>query len=245
MATARQVSIVVPTYNEKENLENLLERIDNALKNTPHRFTVLIVDDHSPDGTGDLAERLKSRWPWLNVLHRTKRRGRGSAGVAGFMQALSEGAEWIVEMDADLSHDPAHLPQLLQAMESADVAIGSRFVPGGADLDRPWSRKIITRLAGLYVRSLLKLKMRDVSSGYRCFSRKVLEAIDMEDMISTGPSVVLEMIYKVAVKGFEIKEVPILFRDRRQGNTKLDTVTLLETLVMVLRLRKMRKAGRI
>jgi dolichol-phosphate mannosyltransferase len=161
------------------------------------------------------------------------------------MQALSEGAEWIVEMDADLSHDPAHLPQLLEAMESADVAIGSRFVPGGADLDRPWSRKIITRLAGLYVRSLLKLKMRDVSSGYRCFSRKVLEAIDMEDMISTGPSVVLEMIYKVAVKGFEIKEVPILFRDRRQGNTKLDTVTLLETLVMVLRLRKMRKAGRI
>lgn len=245
MGDPKSVVIVVPTFNERENLETLLRGIDEALVDSRHRWKVLIVDDNSPDGTGALADEMRSRWEWLEVLHRLKRRGRGTAGIDGFKEALSQGADWVVEMDADLSHDPKHLPQILLAMESADVAVGSRFVPGGKDLDRPFQRKAITQLAGLYVRSLLKLNLRDVSSGYRCFSRQVLEAVDLDDMISTGPSVVLEMIYKVASRGFKVKEVPILFRDRRQGKTKLDYVTLLETLVMVLRLRKMKKDGRI
>jgi len=236
---------VVPTFNERENLERLLQSVEMATKDTPHRVEVLVVDDSSPDGTGELAETLREQRPWLHVMHRVKRRGRGAAGVDGFKWALDEGADWIVEMDGDLSHDPAHLPDLFLAMEEADVALGSRFVEGGKDLERTFLRRLITRLAGRYVRALLHLDIKDVSSGYRCFRREVLDAIDLEDTVSTGPSIVLELLYKLCLAGFTVKEVPIVFRDRRQGVTKLDYVTLMETLVMVLRLRKMAGTGRI
>jgi len=245
MRESKRCTIVVPTYNERENLEKLLQGIETAAGDVSHDVRVLIVDDNSPDGTGELAEELRKQRPWIHVMHRVKRRGRGAAGVEGFQWALEQGADWIVEMDADLSHDPVHLPALFEAMEEADVALGSRFVLEGKDLDRTLLRRFVTRLAGLYVRILLGLRIRDVSSGYRCFRREVLEAIDLDDMVSTGPSIVLEILFKLCLCEFTVKEVPILFRDRRQGQTKLDVVTLLETLVMVLRLRSMAKTGRI
>jgi dolichol-phosphate mannosyltransferase len=179
----------------------------------------------------------------VTMLHRKKKRGRGTAGIDGLRYALDKGADCIVEMDADFSHNPKYIPEFLNAVKDYDVVIGSRFVRGGKDKDRGFLRRLITKLAGMYVRMLLAVKIKDVSSGFRCFRREVLEKIDLEDMVSGGPSIVLELLYKITLNGFRIKEVPIIFEDRRQGRTKLDWITLLETVVMVLRLRKMQKDG--
>jgi dolichol-phosphate mannosyltransferase len=179
----------------------------------------------------------------VKLLTRKKRKGRGSAGVDGFKKGLEMGADLIIEMDADFSHHPRHIPDLVANANNYKVVLGSRFVAGGADRDRGMLRQIVTRLAGLYVRKSLGIKIRDVSSGYRCFRKEVFEKVDLDDMISAGPAIVLEILYKVCLNGFSVKEVPIIFEDRRQGQTKLDTITLLETLVMVLRLRKMHRQG--
>jgi dolichol-phosphate mannosyltransferase len=233
------VSVVIPTYNERENIELLIREI-LAL---PFDLHILVVDDDSPDGTGTLVSRLARENPRVNLLSRKKRKGRGSAGVAGFKMALDMGSSRIIEMDADFSHHPQHIPDLLTQAEDCDLVLGSRFVPGGVDQERGALRQLVTRLAGLYVRVLLGIKIRDVSSGFRCFKREIFEVVDLDDMISAGPSIVLEILYKVGLNGFSIKEIPIVFRDRRQGETKLDTITLLETLVMVLRLRKQYRQG--
>ena len=235
---------MIPTYNEKDNLVRLLDEI----LGTGVVDLAVVVDDNSPDGTGRLADVYARQHPGrVHVVHRTKRRGRGTAGIEGMLYALRWGASHVIEMDADFSHHPRYLPDLVRAMEApgCDIAIGSRFVRGGADLDRGLVRKIVTKLAGLYVRTLLGVRIRDVSSGYRCFRREVLEAVDLENLISVGPSIVLEILYKSLQRGYRVHEVPIIFRDRRQGSTKLDTITLLETLVMVLRLRKMGRTGQI
>lgn len=230
--------VIIPTYNERNNIESLIQEIILL-----PALDILVVDDNSPDGTGDMVARLAKENPRIHLLTRTKRKGRGSAGVAGFKMALDMGAQWIVEMDADFSHHPRHIPDLLSHIKDYDLVLGSRFVPGGADRDRGIVRHIVTCLAGIYVRSLLRLNIRDVSSGFRCFRREVFEKVDLDDMISAGPAIVLEILYKVCLNGFRVKEVPIVFRDRRQGETKLDVITLLETLVMVLRLRKLHRQG--
>lgn len=230
--------VVVPTYNERNNIESLIQEIILL-----PALDILVVDDNSPDGTGDIVAGLARKNPRVHLLTRTKRKGRGSAGVAGFKKALDMGAQWIIEMDADFSHHPRHIPDLLAHIKDYDLVLGSRFVPGGADRDRGIVRHMVTCLAGIYVRSLLGLNIRDVSSGFRCFRREVFEKVDLDDMISAGPAIVLEILYKVCLNGFRIKEVPIVFRDRRQGDTKLDAITLLETLVMVLRLRKLHRQG--
>jgi dolichol-phosphate mannosyltransferase len=232
--------VVIPTFNERENIERLIAEI---LALSISGLSVLVVDDNSPDGTHTLVQQIAQNDPRVHLLHRTKRRGRGSAGIEGFKYAMAHGAEYIIEMDADFSHQPRYIPKLLDEIKSCDVVLGSRFVKGGRDMDRGLYRQMCTRLAGCYVRSILKIGIRDVSSGYRCFRSAVLEKVDLDNMISTGPSIVLEILYKVYLEGFSIREIPIIFIDRRQGNTKLDYVTLLESLVMVLRLRQMKRKG--
>jgi len=232
--------IVIPTYNEAGNIEDLIVKIQNLRVND---INILIVDDNSPDGTGDITENLSQQNSNVFLLKRYKRKGRGSAGIDGFKYALERGADYIIEMDADFSHDPKYIPDFLSTIKDHDVVLGSRFVKGGRDIGRGLKRQIITKLAGIYVRTLLRLKIKDVSSGYRCFKRKVFEKIDLDDMVSGGPSIVLEILYKTISKGFTVEEIPIVFSDRRQGKTKLDYITLLETLVMILRLRKMKKQG--
>jgi dolichol-phosphate mannosyltransferase len=233
------VVVVIPTYNERESIGALIQEILSL----PFELNILVVDDNSPDGTGTIVSKLAGESPRVRLLTRKKRKGRGSAGVDGFKTALQMGANLIIEMDADFSHHPRHIPDLLAMSKSFDVVLGSRFVAGGADRDRGMLRQVVTRLAGLYVRTSLGIKIRDVSSGYRCFRKEVFEKVDLDDTISAGPSIVLEILYKVCLNGFSVKEVPIIFEDRRQGQTKLDIITLLETLVMVLRLRKMHRQG--
>jgi len=235
-----KIFAVIPTYNEAENIEGLATKIlDHGIKD----LSILVVDDNSPDGTGDIVERLSKTDGRVILLRRYKRKGRGTAGIDGFKHALHCGADYIIEMDGDFSHDPKYIPVFIGAIKDCDVVLGSRFVRGGRDVGRGLKRKIITKLAGMYVRGLLKINIKDVSSGYRCFKRQVFEKIDLDNMVSGGPSIVLEKLYKAISKGFKIKEIPIVFTDRKQGKTKLDYVTLLETFVMVLRLRKMKRSG--
>jgi dolichol-phosphate mannosyltransferase len=234
--------VLRPTYNEKENIETLVKDILNL---GIEDISVVVADDNSPDGTWEIVERMSREDPRVHLLKRMKRHGRGFAGIDGFLYCFRQGADYIVEMDGDFSHDPKHIPEMLREIDSCDVVIGSRFIKGGSDNDRSIYRTILTRLVALYVRTLLGVKVRDVSSGYKLFKRKVFEKIDLEDMISTGPSVVLETLYKLTLSGFKIKEVPIRFVDRKLGSTKLDIITLLETMVMVLKLRKWKKLGRL
>lgn len=231
---------MIPTYNEKDNILSL---VDEILKQDDS-IEVIVVDDNSPDGTWRLVKELSEKNTRVHLIHRLKRKGRGTAGVEGLQEAMRRRADYIIEMDGDFSHKPDCIPYLLKTITKYDVVIGSRFVPGGEDR-RNLIRRLITMVAGIYVRQMLGLHLRDVSSGYRCFRREVLEKVDLEDMVSSGPSIVLELLYRSTLNGFRIKEVPIIFEDRKQGRTKLDWITLLETMVMVLRLRKMRKDGSI
>ena len=233
------IVVVIPTYNERESIGSLIREVLSLSL----ELNILVVDDNSPDGTGAIVSKLAEKSPKVRLLTRKKRKGRGSAGVDGFKKGLEMGADLIIEMDADFSHHPRHIPDLVANANNYKVVLGSRFVAGGADRDRGMLRQMVTRLAGLYVRRSLGIRIRDVSSGYRCFRKEVFEKVDLDDMISAGPAIVLEILYKVCLNGFSIKEVPIIFEDRRQGQTKLDTITLLETLVMVLRLRKMNRQG--
>jgi dolichol-phosphate mannosyltransferase len=232
----KKVVVMIPTYNEVENIEALIREI-LALP-LDEEVSVLVVDDNSPDGTGVLVQKMSAGNPRIHALIRTKRRGRGAAGIDGFQAALTLQADYVIEMDGDFSHQPRFIPDLLRAMKNCDVAIGSRFVRGGKDYDRNLVRKTITFLARNFVRRKFHTEVRDVSSGYRCFSREVLEKVDLDDMISFGPSVVLEILYKLSLLKARIKEIPIIFVDRRQGRTKLIGLTLVETLIMVLRFRR-------
>ncbi|MEA3492889.1 MAG: polyprenol monophosphomannose synthase [Candidatus Margulisiibacteriota bacterium] len=221
--------LVIPTYNEAGNIEALLKEI--RAQNIPD-LTPVVVDDNSPDGTAKLAEKD------AKVILRTKDRGRGSAGIEGFKYALKEGADYIIEMDADFSHHPKYLKDLIKPMDKYDIVLGSRFVEGGKDLDRGIARKVVTTFARNYIKWMLGIKINDITSGYRCFRRKVLEAIDLDHMISTGPSIVSEILYKASLKGFKIYEAPIIFEDRKTGETKLNFKILLKTLYMIYKFRK-------
>jgi dolichol-phosphate mannosyltransferase len=232
----KKVVVMIPTYNEVENIQALVREI-LALP-LDEEVSVLVVDDNSPDGTGVLVRKMSASDPRVHVLIRTKRRGWGAAGIDGFQAALTLQADYVIEMDGDFSHQPRFIPDFLRAMENCDVAIGSRFVRGGKDSDRNLVRKTITFLARNFVRRKFHTAVRDVSSGYRCFTREVLEKVDLGDMISFGPSVVLEILYKLSLLKAQINEIPIIFVDRRRGRTKLSGLTLAETLIMVLRFRR-------
>jgi len=222
--------VVIPTYNEAENIVDLLN--DILLLDIPD-LIALVVDDNSPDGTGKIVDLLAKENKNIKVVHRFHNRGRGSAGIEGFQSAITEGADYIIEMDADFSHNPKYIPDLLKYARDYDVVIGSRYIKGGKDADRGISRRIITFFARQYIKTLLGVKVKDPTSGFRCFKRKVLEAIDLQNMISTGPSIVSEILYKAKQKGFSMYETPIIFEDRKKGETKLNPKTLLKTLFMV------------
>lgn len=220
---------MIPTYNEAANIERLAGEIFRYVP----QVDILVVDDNSPDGTGRIAARLAGENHKVHVLHRRKLRGRGLAGIAGLRYALNWGAEAIVEMDADFSHDPKYLPELVSGLKQDDVVLGSRFVPGGADVGRGFLRHAITVFANWYIRLVLGIKIRDCTSGYRAFRREVLEAIDVDTMISRGPAIVQEILYSSILSGFRVREVPIVFIDRQRGSSSFNFRIMFEGFMMI------------
>jgi dolichol-phosphate mannosyltransferase len=211
--------LVLPTYNEAENVESLVEA---ARAKLPSSAQVLIVDDSSPDGTGERADRLAERHENVRVLHRARKEGLGPAYIAGFRQALAGGAGLILEMDSDFSHDPAYLPRLLEAAKRADLVLGSRYVPGGGVSDWGPLRRAVSRGGSSYARLVLGVDVRDLTGGFKCFRREVLEAIDLDQISTRGYAFQVEMTYRAIRLGFKVVEVPIVFRERRVGTSKMD-----------------------
>jgi dolichol-phosphate mannosyltransferase len=212
--------LVLPTYNEAENLQALVSKARQCL---PANASILIVDDSSPDGTGDLADLIAGEDASVEVLHRPVKEGLGPAYIAGFRRALDGGAGRVLEMDVDFSHDPADLPRLLAAIdEGADLAIGSRYVPGGGVEDWPAARRLISRSGSTYAQFVLGVRIHDLTGGFKCFRREVLEAIDFASVRSKGYSFQIEMTYRAIQRGYRVAEVPIVFRDRQKGTSKMD-----------------------
>lgn len=225
--------VVIPTYNERDNIGQLLPQILAW-----PRFRVLVVDDSSPDGTAEVVARYARDEPRIGLLSRPGKLGLGTAYIAGFRRALAAGAEYICEMDADFSHDPRYLPVLLEAAESRyDLALGSRYVAGGGTTDWGMLRKIISRGGNLYARLILGLPVRDATGGFRCYRRRVLESIDLDTIRSNGYAFQIELVYRTMRAGFQIGEVPIIFPDRRVGQSKMSRRIVLEALLTVWRLR--------
>ncbi len=219
--------LVLPTYNEAENVGPIVAA---ALAKLPPSARVLIVDDNSPDGSGEIADRLAAEQERVEVLHRPRKEGLGPAYIAGFRRALAGGAGLIVEMDADFSHEPAYLPRLLDAAGRADLAIGSRYVPGGGVGDWGALRRAISRGGSAYARLALGVGVRDLTGGFKCFRREVLEAIDLDAVRSRGYAFQVELTYRAIQHGFTVAEVPIVFRDRRAGSSKMDRSIVLEAI---------------
>jgi dolichol-phosphate mannosyltransferase len=211
--------LVLPTYNEAENVEPLVEA---ARAKLPPSAQLLIVDDNSPDGTGEIADRLTERHENVRVLHRAHKEGLGPAYIAGFRAALEGGAAFVLEMDSDFSHDPAYLPRLLEAAKRADLVLGSRYVPGGGVSDWGPLRRAISRGGSSYARLVLGVDVRDLTGGFKCFRREVLEAIDLDAISTRGYAFQVEMTYRAIRLGFKVVEVPIVFRERRVGTSKMD-----------------------
>jgi len=229
--------LILPTYNEAENLEALIAAV---LEKLPDSARVLIVDDGSPDGTGAIADRLAAEQERVGVLHRARKEGIGPAYIAGFREALAGGAGLVLEMDADFSHDPAYLPRLLEAAERADLVLGSRYVDGGGVSDWGPLRRAISRGGSVYARLVLGLDVRDLTGGFKCFRREVLEAIDLDAVQAHGYGFQVEMTYRAVRLGFRVIEVPIVFRDRRAGSSKMDGAIVAEAAwrLPLLRLRR-------
>jgi dolichol-phosphate mannosyltransferase len=226
--------LVLPTYNEAENIEPLVAA---ARANLPADARILIVDDGSPDGTGERADRLAERHPNVSVLHRRHKEGLGPAYIAGFRRALASGAGLVLEMDSDFSHDPAYLPRLLDAAERADLVIGSRYVAGGGVSDWGAVRRLISRGGSVYSRLVLGVEVHDLTGGFKCFRREVLEAIDLDSVEVRGYAFQVEMTYRAIQLGFSVAEVPIVFRDRRAGESKMDRTIVAEAIFRLPRLR--------
>jgi len=215
--------LVLPTYNEAENIEAIVKAALLNLASTGRDHRILVVDDGSPDGTGDIADRLAAENPAVNVLHRRRKEGIGPAYLAGFAEALAGGAELVLEMDSDFSHDPADLPRLIEASESADLVLGSRYVPGGGVTDWGLGRRLISRGGCLYAQILLRVPVRDLTGGFKCFHRRVLEGIDLDGVGTDGYGFQIEMTFRALRAGFHVREIPILFRERRVGASKMST----------------------
>lgn len=228
------VLVCIPTYNERDNLE----AICTAVLGVESRVDVLVVDDNSPDGTGEIADALAAREPRIRVLHRAKKEGLGKAYLHAFRWALEQGYTWIVEMDADFSHDPRYLPKMLdEAMSGTDLVLGSRYVEGGGTVNWGAGRKVISRGGSLYARTILGVGIRDLTGGFKCFHRRVLEGIDLEAVKSTGYAFQIELTYRALKAGFRVRELPIVFEDRRVGQSKMSRKIFLEALTMVWKLR--------
>jgi dolichol-phosphate mannosyltransferase len=239
-AVARAV-VCVPTYNERDNVEALVRALGDVLDTS--RDHVLVIDDGSPDGTGEIADRLAQELPWLDVLHRTRKEGIGRAYLAGFERALAAGAELVLEMDCDFSHAPRDVPRLIAACEDgADLALGSRWVTGGGTENWGLLRRFISRGGSLYARLVLGVGIRDLTGGFKCFRRAVLETIDLDAIAARGYGFQIEGTYRALRAGFRVVELPITFVDRRVGESKMSGAIVLEAMrqVPVLRWKALR-----
>lgn len=225
----KRILIITPTYNERENLQRLTTEVHRILPEAH----MLIVDDNSPDGTGDLAEGLAASDSRISVLHRAGKLGLGTAYVAGFKYALANGYDLIFEMDADFSHRPEHLPEFLEAIENADVVLGCRYMEGGGTEDWGLMRRLLSRGGNLYARTLLSLPFRDLTGGFKCFRREVLEGIDLDSLESAGYAFQIELTHRAHRAGFRIAETPIIFPDRTLGHSKMSRKIVAEALVRV------------
>jgi dolichol-phosphate mannosyltransferase len=240
-AETRSVWLIVPTYNEAPNIERLVESVRKVL---PASRRIAIVDDSSPDGTGKIADRLAAEQDDVEVIHRRRKEGIGPAYLDAFKRALEGGAEVVVQMDADFSHDPAYLPRLLDASRTADLVLGSRYVPGGGVTEWGPLRRLISRGGSTYARAILGLSVRDLTGGFKCYRRSVLEAIDLDSVASRGYAFQVEMTYRAIRAGFEVVEVPIVFRDRREGISKMGGAIVAEAIWRVPALRFKRRQVR-
>lgn len=229
--------LILPTYNERENIVSIVRAAVRVLEDVvPGSFRLLIVDDNSPDGTGDLADALAEELPPVEVLHRPRKEGLGPAYLAGFAYALAGEAGYVIQMDADFSHDPADLARLIAASKSADVVLGSRYTQGGRVEGWTIGRRVVSRGGCLYARSILRAKIRDLTGGFKCVGRAVLESIDMDSVTSRGYGFQIELTYRALRAGFDVVEVPITFRDRQQGKSKMSAAIALEAASLVPRL---------
>jgi dolichol-phosphate mannosyltransferase len=234
MSVPGRALIVVPTYNERDNVAEVVDRVLAAAPGAE----LLFVDDASPDGTGEVLDQLAAGEPRVHVLHRAGKLGLGTAYLDGFRWGLAHGADYLLEMDADFSHDPKYLPDLLRlAHEGADVVIGSRYVAGGGTENWGLGRRLISRGGSLYARTILGVGVRDLTSGYLCWRREALEALDLDAVRSNGYSFQIEMKYRALRAGLRVVETPIVFVDRRVGQSKMSRAIFVEALGMVWRLR--------
>ncbi|HEU4943316.1 MAG TPA: polyprenol monophosphomannose synthase [Gaiellaceae bacterium] len=231
--------VCLPTYNERENLEAMVSALGDVL---PDGGRILVIDDNSPDGTGEIADRLAAERDDVDVLHRKRKEGLGPAYLAGFRRALELGADLVAEMDCDFSHDPADLPRLVAAAEGADVVLGSRYVPGGGTKNWGLVRRLISRGGSLYAQVILGLGIRDLTGGFKVYRRAVLETIDLEAIHSRGYAFQIETTYRARRAGFRVVEVPIVFVDREVGGSKMSRSIVLEAIwkVPLLRLSRLR-----
>jgi dolichol-phosphate mannosyltransferase len=236
--TNRPLWLVLPTYDEAANLAALVASVRQQL---PVDSRVLIVDDSSPDGTGEIAERLAAEHDDVSVLHRQRKQGLGPAYVAGFREALAGGAELVAQMDADFSHDPGDMPRLLEAAERADLVLGSRYVDGGGVADWGPTRRLISRGGSAYARAMLGVGIHDLTGGFKVFRRAVLEAIELETIPSLGYAFQVETTYRAIRAGFRVVEVPIVFRDRRVGESKMSGSIVVEAALRVPMMRLARR----
>ena len=229
--------LCLPTYNERENLEAMIDALGDVLDTD--RDHVLVIDDGSPDGTGEIADRLAAERGWVSVLHRETKEGIGPAYVAGFRRALSEDAELVLEMDCDFSHNPADVPRLIAATDDADLVLGSRYTPGGGTANWGLARRIVSRGGCLYAQVLLGMRVLDLTGGFKCFRRATLEAIDLDALSAHGYAFQIETTYRVRKAGLRIEEVPITFVERRAGASKMTGSIVAEAMwkVPLLRLR--------
>jgi len=228
-----KITVVIPTYNERDNIEKLC----NAILLQDERINVLIVDDNSPDGTGKIADRIADVNPRVKVLHRSGKLGLGSAYREGFRIALDDNADYVIEMDADFSHDPSMLPTFIDKMTDCDLVIGSRYINGVSVVNWPIRRLILSYCASVYTRVITGLKLSDCTGGFKCFRREVLESIDIGSIKSDGYSFQIEMNYRCHEKGYRICEVPIIFVDRHAGTSKMSKQIVREAVLMVWKLK--------
>jgi dolichol-phosphate mannosyltransferase len=235
--------VCLPTYNERENVERMVRELGRLL---PGGGRVLVVDDGSPDGTGEIADRLSLELDFVDVLHRPRKEGLGPAYLAGFRRALADGADLVLEMDCDFSHTPADVLRLIAAADAADLVLGSRYVEGGG-IDGDWGflRRVVSRGGSLYASAILGLRVRDLTGGFKCFHRRVLESIDLDRVTSRGYAFQIELTYRAVRRGFEVVEVPIRFVDREVGNSKMSRAIVLEAMWKVPLLRARAAAGKL
>jgi dolichol-phosphate mannosyltransferase len=231
--------VCLPTYNERENLEAMVSALGEVL---PEDSRILVIDDNSPDGTGEIADRLAGERGDVEVLHRPQKEGLGPAYLAGFRRALELEADLVLEMDCDFSHDPADVPRLVAAADGADLVLGSRYVPGGGTKNWGLLRRVVSRGGSLYAQALLGLRVRDLTGGFKCYRRAVLETIDLDAIKSKGYAFQIETTYRAIRAGFRVAEVPIVFVDRQVGGSKMSNSIVLEAIwkVPALRLSRLR-----